>query len=219
MIGALKPITVENGYLPELVIKGDEIKPEVGGGLCQIGTTTFRTIMNSGLPVTKRSNHSLVVSYYNDPANGNPGTDATIYDPTPDLRFINDTGNYILFATSVDTKNNELKFTFWGASDGRKGSYSAPVVARWIPTGPTREVETTNLEVGKRSCQSRHSGADTSFTYTVKKPDGSKIETVYESHYRPLPEICLVGVPEKTETTSETTGGTETLTNTEATDL
>src|SRR3989338_8311494 len=43
------PYTRENGFLPEMVIKGNEIKPEIGGGMCQIGTTLFRMAMNAGM--------------------------------------------------------------------------------------------------------------------------------------------------------------------------
>lgn len=194
LLAALRPFTIEGGYLPELVIKGDKIEPEIGGGLCQIGTTSFRMAMNSGLPVTKRTNHGLVVTYYNDPTNGNPGTDATIYDPAPDFRFINDTGNYLLWTTHMDSGAGKLEFTLWGTSDGRAGSYSAPVVHNWIATGPMKEIETTDLPVGARKCQSRHPGAVASFTYTVVLPSGEKKETLYKSYYRPLPEICSVGV-------------------------
>ncbi|KKW30650.1 MAG: VanW family protein [Candidatus Uhrbacteria bacterium GW2011_GWD2_52_7] len=108
LLEQLRPFTTADGYFPELVIKGDEIKPEIGGGLCQIGTTTFRAVMNSGLEVVERRNHSLVVSYYNDPSNNNPGTDATIYDPSPDFKFKNDTANYILLVAEVDeTRSGE----------------------------------------------------------------------------------------------------------------
>ena len=56
-----QPYSLEGGYFPELVIKGDEIKPEIGGGLCQIGTTLFRMAMNSGM-ISKgmKSNQKLV---------------------------------------------------------------------------------------------------------------------------------------------------------------
>ncbi|MEK7481187.1 MAG: VanW family protein [Patescibacteria group bacterium] len=194
LLNALRPFTLAGGYVPELVIKGDKIIPEIGGGLCQLGTTTFRMAMNSGMPITQRTNHGLVVTYYNDPSNNNPGTDATIYDPAPDFRFKNDTGNYLLFVAEMDMKKSELRFTLWGTSDGRKGSYTAPVVHGWIATGPMKEIETLDLEPGKRKCQSRHPGASTSFTYTVALPDGTKKDTVYKSYYRPLPEICQVGV-------------------------
>ena len=198
LLNALKPFTIEGGYLPELVIKGDEIKPEVAGGLCQIGSTMFRAAMNSGLKITQRRNHSLVVNYYNDHRNGLPGTDATIYDPAPDLRFKNDTGNYILLTTEIDMAKKDIYFTLWGTSDGREGYYSEPVVTKWLPTGPTKTVETTTIAPGKQKCQSRHPGAVASFTYTIEKPDGEKVDRVFESYYRPLPQICLVGV-ESTE--------------------
>ncbi len=208
LLAALSPFTLENGYLPELVIKGDKITPEIGGGLCQIGTTTFRATMNSGLPVVERQNHSLVVSYYNDPSNGNPGTDATIYEPAPDFKFTNDTEHYILFQAENLTDAQQLQFTFWGTSDGRTGSYSPPVVERWIPVPEKQIVETTDLEPGVEQCQNSHIGADASFTYTVTRPDASVQETLFTSHYRPLPEICLVGVEELTETPTEVTNET-----------
>lgn len=198
LLAALRPFTVEDGYLPELVIKGDEIKPEVAGGLCQIGSTTFRAVMNSGLPITARRNHSLVVRYYNDPSNGNPGTDATIYDPAPDFRFVNDTGKHILFTTSMNESTGDLRFTFWGTSDGRKGYYSAPVVQNWIGAGGAETRYTADLPPGVRRCQNAFPGANASFTYTVERPDGEVEQTVYESHYRALPAICLEGVePER----------------------
>ena len=194
LIAQLKPFTISDGYLPELVIKGDEIKPEIGGGLCQIGSTAFRAVMNSGLEVTQRRNHSLVVSYYNDASNGNPGTDATLYDPNPDFRFINDTGNHVLLTTEMNVSTGRLAFTFWGTSDGRKGYYTPPVVQNWIGAGATRTTYTTDLAPGARKCQGAHPGANTSFNYIVERPDGEVEEIVYESHYRPLPTICLVGL-------------------------
>ncbi|PJA47258.1 hypothetical protein CO172_02430 [Candidatus Uhrbacteria bacterium CG_4_9_14_3_um_filter_36_7] len=194
LLFALGPFTAENGYVPELVIRGDKITPEFGGGLCQIGTTIFRTSMNAGLPIIERQNHSLVVNYYNDLINNNPGTDATIYDPAPDFRFFNDTDHTILIQTEVDLDETELRFSFWGTSDGRKGYYTPPEVLRWIPTGPKRVIETTDLSPGEEKCQSAHPGADAQFTYIVEYPDKEKQERIFSSHYRALPEICLLGI-------------------------
>lgn len=202
LLEQLRPFTVDDGYLPELVIKGDEIKPEVGGGLCQIGTTTFRAVMNSGLKIVERRNHSLVVNYYNDPSNDNPGTDATIYDPAPDFKFQNDMPTYILLTTEVDQENQKLYFTFWGTSDGRQGSYEPPTVLSWSGYGATQYTETETLAPGVEKCQSPHPGATTTFTYTVNYADGTSHEEEYFSSYRSLPKICLVG---KAETAPEET--------------
>ena len=200
LLAALRPFTIAGGYLPELVIKGDKLTPEVGGGLCQIGTTMFRAAMNSGLEIAERRNHSLMVSYYNDLSNGNPGTDATIYDPAPDFKFTNDTGHHILISTELNDTTGDLYFTLWGTSDGRKGYYIPPTVSRWIPVGPTRIIETTTLPPGKKECQHAYPGAEASFTYVREMPDGEKKEQVFTSYYRPLPEICLVGAEKSVET-------------------
>jgi len=194
LVAALKPFTEDNGYLKELVIKGDKIEPDIGGGLCQIGTTTFRAAMHAGLPILSRQNHSLVVSYYNDPSNNNPGTDATIFDPAPDFKFKNDTGHYILLQAENVPSKTQLRFTFWGTSDGRKGSYTPPVVSKWIPYGDEIDQISPDLKPGEEKCQEAHKGADASFTYTITKSDGTKTDKVFTSHYRPLPKICLVGV-------------------------
>ncbi len=204
LLEALKPFTIENGYLRELVIKGEKIEPDIGGGLCQIGTTTFRAAMYAGLPIVERQNHSLVVSYYNDPSNNNPGTDATIFDPAPDFKFKNDTGHYILLQAENIPSKTLLKFTFWGTSDGRKGSYTPPVVSKWFPYGDKVVQTSTDLKPGEEKCQEAHKGANASFTYTITKADGTKTDRLFTSHYRPLPRICLVGV-DPTQTVPTTT--------------
>jgi vancomycin resistance protein YoaR len=187
------PYTLANGFLPEQVIKGNEIKPEVGGGMCQIGTTLFRTAMNSGMPITERRNHSLVVGYYADPVNGNPGTDSTLYEPSVDFKFVNDTGNYLLLQTSIDYVKQQLVFTLWGKSDGRSGSYTHPIVSKWIPAGAPQNIISKTLKPGETKCQAAFRGAVASFVYTRFTSTSEKIERVFDSYYRPLPKICMVG--------------------------
>lgn len=187
------PYITSNGFLPEMVIKGNQIIPEVGGGMCQIGTTVFRMAMNAGLPISQRQNHSLVVSYYADPVNHNPGTDATLYEPSLDLKFINDTNNYMLLSTDIDYKRQLLTFTVWGKSDGRSGGYTHPVVKRWIEPGPPQEIVSPTALPGTRKCQSAFRGAEATFTYTRFTSTSERIDRVFDSYYRPLPSICVVG--------------------------
>jgi vancomycin resistance protein YoaR len=194
---AAGPFTLENGYLPESVIKGRTLKDEVGGGMCQIGTTLFRMAMQSGLPITERHNHSLVVSYYLDPVNGNPGTDATLYEPILDLKFLNETGNHLLLLTDIDYKKQLLTFSLWGTNDGRSGWFSRPKVSRWIPAPAETEyivasVNSNGKPITGESCQVAFRGAVASFTYTRITPEGEKIERVFDSYYRPLPRICTI---------------------------
>ncbi|MFA6908849.1 MAG: VanW family protein [Patescibacteria group bacterium] len=199
LVKALSPIEKSNGYLPELVIKGNKTIPEVGGGLCQVGTTFFRLVLESGLPVLERKNHSYRVSYYEPPV----GMDATIYDPKPDFRFTNDYGTHLLLQARIEGDN--LIFDFYGSKDGRKAVSTAPRVFNVTKPGPTKIIETTDLAPGQRKCiEKAHNGADAEFTYTVTYGDGRVESEVFKSHYRPWQEVCLVGVAEKAPETPDT---------------
>ena len=118
----LGPVEAENGFLPELVIKRTGTVPELGGGLCQVSSTTFRAAMNAGLPITQRKNHAYAVQYYSP-----QGTDATIYPGVVDLKFINDTPAYILIWPHFEDKD-VLIFDFYGTKDNRQVTLEKPVV-------------------------------------------------------------------------------------------
>jgi len=188
LLKALGKVDASTGYLPELVIKGNKTIPEFGGGLCQIGTTIFRAALSSGLPITMRQNHSYRVVYY-EPA----GTDATIYDPWPDFRFINDTGNYILIQRRIEADN--LYFDFWGTSDNRIATQTKPVIYNIVKPGPAKLIETLDLKPGEKKCTEKpHNGADAYFDYKVIYPNGEVKEKRFSSHYIPWQEVCLIGV-------------------------
>jgi len=96
----------EQGFLPELVIKDNKTIPEYGGGLCQVSTTLFRAAINSGLEIVERKAHAFPVVYY-----APHGFDATVYEPKPDFRFLNDTPGYLLIEGIVE--GNQLTFNFY----------------------------------------------------------------------------------------------------------
>ena len=187
LVELLKPFTLEDGWLEELVIKGNETKPEVAGGACQFGTTLFRGALNSGLDITSRRNHSYTVSYYFP-----IGTDATIYDPAPDFRFINDTGNYILLQARIEGK--ELVYEFWGKSDGRKAEVGKPSTYNWVDPPPRKTIETDELAPGETKCTEKaHKGVEARFDYKITYADGRAHEETFHSKYKPWQEVCLVG--------------------------
>jgi len=202
LINALGKIDKSTGYLPELVIKENKTIPEYGGGLCQIGTTVFRAALDSGLPIIERRNHSYRVQYY-EPA----GTDATIYDPSPDLKFKNDTGNYILVQSRID--GNDLYFEFWGKKDGRLVDKTNPVISNIVKPGPTKIIETLDLKPGEKKCTEKaHNGADAYFDYKVTYLNGEIAEKRFSSHYVPWREVCLLGVEKLSSDNTNTSSST-----------
>lgn len=185
----LKPFDASGGYVPELVIKGNRTVPEYGGGLCQIGTTTFRATMGAGLPITKRQNHSYRVRYY-EPA----GTDATLYDPAPDFKFVNDTQSHAILITKIT--GDVARFEFWGTRDGRVQKQGPIKTWNITPPPEPKLIETSELAEGVKRCfESPHSGATTNFTYSITYPDGTVKEQDFRSVYKPWQQQCLIGKP------------------------
>ncbi len=126
------------GYLPELVIKNKQTIPEYGGGMCQVSTTLFRAAVNSGLKITERHPHAYSVHYY-DP----PGFDATIYPPSPDLKFVNDTSANILLQSRAE--KTKLFFEIYGTADGREVKIKGPVTTQANPDGSLKTILTQEI--------------------------------------------------------------------------
>lgn len=142
----LGPVEAYAGFLPELVIKGNETIPELGGGLCQVSSTAFRGIMNAGLPVTQRKNHSYAVQYY-----APQGTDATIYPGVIDLKFVNDTGNSILVWPYFKSATH-IVFDFYGTNDNREVVLEQPYIYDKKADGSMKATwKRTVVKNGKRS--------------------------------------------------------------------
>jgi vancomycin resistance protein YoaR len=198
LIKTLGAIDASSGYLQELVIKGNKTIPEFGGGLCQIGTTMFRAALGTGLPIVERRNHSYRVQYY-EPA----GTDATIYDPSPDLKFLNDTGTHILIQSRI--VKDQLSFDFWGTTDGRIATRTKPTIYNIVKPAAAKIVETTTLKPGEKKCTEKaHNGADAYFDYKVAYANGELKEKRFSSHYIPWQEVCLLGVEKLSSDASST---------------
>lgn len=147
----LGPVEADQGFLPELVIKRTGTVPELGGGLCQVSSTTFRAAVNAGLPITQRKNHAYAVQYY-----APQGTDATIYPGVVDLKFKNDTPGHLL-VWPYFKDDDTLVFDLYGTKDDRMVTLKKPVQYDRKPDGSlkaswTREVSrngTTTVDIFK----------------------------------------------------------------------
>lgn len=179
-----------HGFLPELVIKNStQVVPDFGGGLCQVSTTLFRAVLNSGLKITARTPHSFRVSYYEPPV----GEDATIYDPAPDFKFVNDMSTPILIWGVAG--NNGLDFQIYGTKDGRQVNISAPSVGNFVPPPPPVYTVSDTMEPGTiRQVEKALQGCTASFHYSVTDASGKSLENqTFVSKYVPLPDSYLVG--------------------------
>ncbi len=89
------PRVAERGYQEAKVILKGKLVPGIGGGVCQVSSTLYNTVLNADLKIVRRSHHSLKVGYL--PA----GLDATVADNGLDFKFQNTTSGYIMLKTAV----------------------------------------------------------------------------------------------------------------------
>jgi vancomycin resistance protein YoaR len=134
----LGPVDGTTGYLKELVIKGDKTVPEYGGGLCQVSTTAYRAVLAAGYPVTERRNHSYAVSYYKP-----LGLDATVYPPSVEMKFVNDTPTSIIMQSF--TQGHKAYYNFYGTKPDRTVHMIGPYYSSWISPPPEKIEYSTNL--------------------------------------------------------------------------
>ena len=189
---ALGDVSAGTGYQQAYVIKGGRTVLGDGGGVCQVSTTLFRAVLNAGLPIGERWAHAYRVHYYEE--NSDPGLDATVYAPSVDFKFKNDTTAYILIQTKVDEKKELVTFELYGASDGRRASISKTRV--WEVTAPPPPLyqDDPTILVGKvKQVDFAAWGAKTAFDWKVTRNGEILEQKTFYSNYRPWQAIFLKG--------------------------
>lgn len=189
---ALGDVSASTGFAPAYIIKEGKTVLGDGGGVCQVSTTLFRAAMNSGLPIEERHAHAYRVGYYEQ--DSPPGLDATVFGPTVDLKFKNDTSSYLLIQSSVDTANLAMKFEIYGTTDGRKSEISKPVVLSQIAPPPDLYQDDPTLPSGTvKQVDFSAWGAKVVFDYKVTRNGEEIFKRTYTSNYQPWQAIFLKG--------------------------
>ncbi|MEI7555877.1 VanW family protein [Candidatus Chlorohelix sp.] len=99
-LDAVGEISSARGYVKGYAIIADQTTPDVGGGICQVSTTTFRAAFYAGLPIVERNAHIYRVSWYEEL--GEPvGFDAAVYQPGVDMKFENNTDNWMYLDAQI----------------------------------------------------------------------------------------------------------------------
>lgn len=100
------PFTEENGYGMGGAYENGQVVQSMGGGICQVSTTLYNTVLRSELEVTERHNHTMTVAYV--PL----AQDAAIAGTYMDLKFKNNTDAPVYIEGY--TQNGQITFTMYG---------------------------------------------------------------------------------------------------------
>ena len=186
-------ISAATGYKAAYIIKDGRTVLGDGGGVCQVSTTLFRAVLDAGLPIVERTAHAYRVHYYEN--DSQPGFDATIFSPSVDLKFKNDTGNYILIQTAFDPKTNKLVIDFYGTKDGREVTLSKARI--WDVTAPPPALYQDDPNLNKGVVQQvdwSAWGTKSAFDWKVTRGDEVLQDRTFYSNYRPWQAVFLRGI-------------------------
>jgi vancomycin resistance protein YoaR len=186
---ALGERTLERGFRPAPVIIGTEFEEEVGGGTSQVATTVFNAAWEAGLAITERNPHSLYISRYQ------LGRDATVYWPSLDLKFVNDTEHWVLVKGTPEWDG--IRVSIYGGEDRRVES--SPGTMEVTGPVPVERVDDPKLAKGKTVVEAAGTAPSrTSVTRTVYAADGSVLhEETWNTAYKAETRVVRVGTKEK----------------------
>lgn len=195
----LNDISLDNGFAEALIIYGGRTIKGVGGGVCQVSTTLFRTVFFGGYPIIERNPHAYRVTYYEMDRGGNidtrlAGLDAAVFFPLVDFKFQNDTPYWLLMETYVNAPARTITWKFYSTSDGRS--------ITWDTTGPTHVVpapapvfeENPEMRINEISqVDFAAEGADVTVNRTVWRNGQVYFTDRIFTHYLPWRAVCQYG--------------------------
>ncbi len=192
------PRTLAAGFKNAPAYVNGKTEDQVGGGICQVSSTTYYAVLLANLKVVERQNHSYAVGYVPD------GMDATVFYGSLDFRFENDTKYPIKLVYTVVDRTLTVKIL--GTNES---GYTYKVWNKVLSTTPpeTIEQEDPTLQPGEsRVEQTAYTGKKVEVYRETYDKDGNLLSTdkVNTSTYKKRDKIVLVG-PKTEETVNPTT--------------
>jgi vancomycin resistance protein YoaR len=195
----LGDVSLDNGYAEALIIFGNRTIQGVGGGVCQVSTTLFRTVFFGGFPIVERYPHAYRVGYYELRADGGydtslAGLDATVFAPLVDFKFTNDSDNWLLMETYVNQAARTLTWKFYSTSDGRQVEWQTSGLKGIVE--PPKPVYEENPDLAKGEIEQvdwEVEGADVTVTRTVKLGGEVLYSDTISTHYLPWRAVYQYG--------------------------
>ncbi|MDN5698662.1 MAG: VanW family protein, partial [Rubrobacter sp.] len=147
-------------YEPSGVIVDGSLDTALGGGLCQVASTLYMAANYAGLEIVERSPHYAELPYIR------PGFDATVWFGSLDLKFRNNTGEYLLLEESVDEQTGEVVARVYGQPDDREVQMDSRKLSE---SGDTTRWQATRKVT--QDGQVKESGPISTDTYQALQPD------------------------------------------------
>lgn len=190
-------ISEKTGFKSATVIVGGEYESGIGGGICQVSTTLYNSLILSDLEITERHNHSRPIHYVD------LGTDAAVARGYKDLKFKNNTNNPILILSEA----NGEKLNFKVLGNGSDRDYEVKIIPQLLGTvspgvdtiysDALPEGESTVKESGARGYSYK------TYKEIIKNGEVVDKKEISKSYYLPKDKVVVVGTGTTNDDDSE----------------
>lgn len=150
------PIEIDNGYFMAPSYASGQVVESPGGGICQVSTTLYGSLLQAEMEINERSNHSMIVTYVE------PAMDAAIAGTAKDLKFTNNLNAPIYI--EGETAGRKITFRIFGMEErpaNRRVEYKSEVLeekepeVRLVANWDVGAGSVSTIESPHRGCKAR----------------------------------------------------------------
>jgi len=185
--GILGNTNKEKGYKLGTAYVGGKVVESYGGGICQVSSTLYNSVLYANLEIVERYNHSYIVNYV--PA----GRDATVAYGGKDFKFKNNRNYPIKIVSSA--KNGVVSISIMGIKEEKE--YEVVLTSTVLSTTPRSVIYENNssLDEGTQKIIQKGYDGKKSIAYKILKYNGKTISKTVLSKdtYKPMTQIIQVG--------------------------
>lgn len=180
----------ENGYKSAPVIMEGEMEEDYGGGVCQVSSTLYNSVLYAGLEIVNVKNHTISSSYVPK------GRDATVADSGIDFLFKNNLKHPVYIKNYVS--GNQIVCNIYGSAEDKQ-NITISTKLDGVSQTTMKRVNDPTMPKGKEKVDKSGRNAYSVSTYrTFNDANGKKIKTekIANSYYPKKEGIILVGTME-----------------------
>ena len=178
--------TAKSGFKEAVIYSDGELDYGLGGGICQISSNLYNTVLEANLEIVERKNHSMTVNYL--PV----GRDATVSYGSVDFKFKNSRSYPIKIGATINS--GVITISIYGVKE--ENEYTVEIVTDIIQKDDFQVVyeNSTSIPKGTESIKQTGKYGYKSSTYRVLYLNGKVVSKTLLSTdtYKPLDQIVLV---------------------------
>lgn len=176
LLDTLRPFDAAHGYVKAPTLQGGIDVPGMGGGISQVSTTLYNATFFAGVKLVEHTAHAYWIPRYP------MGREATMWDPTIDNKWTNDTGHPIRMQAGIE--GNAAVIRLYGVKTFTVSTTTSDKF-HIVPPGPTR-----HLSGPKCIPQEPEDGFSVTVTRVVKNLAGKVVKNErVTTHYQPAVRV------------------------------